>query len=106
MLVLGDVVRVEGVARVEVPRDHQRIALHAAMACVGEPILAALLHQLDELVLALGKVAAKGLALVRRVDGDGADGLFLGVRGGDECERGEEQQDETGHGPILVVAQR
>jgi len=82
------------------------IALHAAMACVGEPVLAALLHQLDELVLALGKVAAESFALVRRVDGDGADGLLPRVRGGDERERGKEQRDEAVHGPILVEAQR
>ncbi len=108
VLVLRDVVRIERVARVEMAGDHQRVALHAALARAREPVVAALLHQLHELVLAFRQVLAERLALVGRVHRNGADGFLLGVRRGDgeRREQGDCKECKGAHSSIVVVPQR
>ena len=77
---------------------------HALLARRGQPVGPAALDQLDELVVVRRQVPAERLLLVRRVDGDRADGLGRGVapneHGGGEA-RGERRpacEDGHGHG--------
>ena len=83
-LAVVEAVGVELGAVVEVARDDERVALHAALAGLGKPIGLAVLDQFDELVVTGRQVALEGVSLVRRVDGDGAHRLRCGGRSGQQ----------------------
>ncbi len=87
-------VRIERVAGVEMPRDHERVALDAAVARRAQPVAPPGLEELDEAILAGREPPAERVLLVGGIDGDGADRL----RGGDErraCgQQGERREDE------------
>ncbi len=98
-VVVLDLVGVERLAGVEMPGDNKDVALHAALAGAAQPIGAPLFHQLDELVLVLGQETAEHLALVRRVDGDGAHRLH-GERARSAKRRSQCKQERGSRGGI------
>src|SRR5439155_10241801 len=67
------------VAAVVVARDDEDIAANSPLARRCEPIGPTSLDQLDELELVGRQAPAKRLLFVRRIDGDRADGFFIGV---------------------------
>jgi hypothetical protein len=69
----------------------RQIALHALPARGGEPIRAAALDELDEVVVALGQPLLEDFALVGGVDGDRADGSLRRMR-----PRHREESEECG----------
>src|SRR5258706_11272958 len=73
-------VRIEGVAGVEMAGNQQRVALDSLAARRAQPVAPPGLEQLDETVFAGGQVAAEGVLLVGGIDGDGAYRLQGGVR--------------------------
>src|SRR5258706_3292405 len=87
-------VRVESVAGVEMAGNQQRVALDALAARRTQPVAPPGLEQLDETVFARGQMAAKGVLLVRGIDGDGADRLRGGVRLRDCGEQSQRRDDE------------
>ncbi|NNU42612.1 hypothetical protein [Ramlibacter montanisoli] len=85
----------EHVALPVVARDDQHVAGHLGFARGRQPVLAVLLHQLDELVLVRRQELAEGLLLVGGVDGDRADGLLLRDRERRQ-EAGRQQAEQSG----------
>ena len=88
----------EEVLAVEMAGDDENVAAHLLAARRSEPIRAAVLDQLDELVLARREVPAHRLLFVGRVDGDRAHRQRIGGRRGGNRgrEAGGGQQDLHG----------
>ena len=93
-------IRVELGPVVEMAGDDEQVAANALPAGRGEPIGAAALHQLHELVLVFRQALPKDLLFVRRIDGDGADRALAGVSlGAHKPAASERDQQKIAGGP-------
>src|SRR5947208_809598 len=68
-----EAVGIELGAAIEVSGDDEHVAAHLALACGRKPVGAAMRDELDEIVIVGGQRLLQDLALVIRIDGDGAN---------------------------------